>query len=99
MTVHLAGEALKLLEIDELGLEAVDRKILETIIKKFGGGPVGVGTISASIMEEEDTIEEIYEPYLIQLGFLDRTPRGRLATPLAYGHLGIVPDKQQQKLV
>ena len=99
VTVHLAGEALKLLEIDELGLEAVDRKILETIIKKFGGGPVGVGTISASIMEEEDTIEEIYEPYLIQLGFLDRTPRGRLATPLAYGHLGIVPDKQQQKLV
>ena len=99
VTARLAGEALKLLEIDELGLEAVDRKILETIIKKFGGGPVGVGTISASIMEEEDTIEEIYEPYLIQLGFLDRTPRGRLATPLAYEHLGIVPDKQQQKLV
>ena len=99
ITTHLAGEALKLLEIDELGLEAVDRKILETIIKKFGGGPVGIGTISASVMEEEDTIEEIYEPYLIQLGFLDRTPRGRLATPLAYEHLGLNPPTQQGKLV
>lgn len=99
ITVYLASEALKLLEIDELGLESVDRKILETIIKKFGGGPVGVGTISASIMEEEDTIEELYEPYLIQLGFLDRTPRGRLATPLAYEHLGLYPPTQQGKLV
>lgn len=99
VTTHLAGAALKLLEIDALGLEAVDRKILETIIKKFGGGPVGIGTISASIMEEEDTIEEIYEPYLIQLGFLDRTTRGRLATPLAYEHLGLNPPQNQQRLV
>lgn len=99
VTTHLAGEALKLLEIDALGLEAVDRKILETIIKKFGGGPVGIGTISASIMEEEDTIEEVYEPYLIQLGFLNRTTRGRLATPLAYEHLGLNPPQNQQRLV
>lgn len=102
VTSALAEEALKLLEIDELGLEAVDRKILDTIIKKFAGGPVGLGTISASIMEEEDTIEEIYEPYLMQLGFLERTPRGRCATARAYEHLGIKPptDQQnQQKLI
>lgn len=99
VTANLAGEALKLLEIDALGLEAIDRKILETIIKKFGGGPVGIGTISASIMEEEETIEEICEPYLIQLGFLDRTTRGRLATPLAYEHLGLNPPQNQQRLV
>lgn len=103
VTTHLTGEALKLLEIDALGLEAIDRKILETIIKKFDGGPVGVGTISASIMEEENTIEEMCEPYLIQLGFLNRTPRGRLATPLAYEHLGLNPpangSQNQQKLI
>lgn len=103
VTTYLAGEALKLLEIDALGLEAIDRKILETIIKKFEGGPVGVGTISASVMEEENTIEEMYEPYLIQLGFLNRTPRGRLATKLAYEHLGLKHPNSlsggQQKLV
>lgn len=100
ITAKIAEEALKLLEIDELGLEATDRKILETIIQKFGGGPVGLGTIAASIMEEEDTIEEIYEPYLMQLGFLDRTPRGRLATPHAYEHLGLKsPASDQQKLI
>ena len=84
ITVPLAEEALKLLEIDELGLESIDRKILDTIIKKFAGGPVGIQTIAASIMEEDDTIEEVYEPYLMQLGFLERTSRGRLATPRAY---------------
>jgi len=94
-----AEEALKLLEIDELGLEAVDRKILDTIIRKFAGGPVGLGTVSASVMEEEDTIEEIYEPYLMQLGFLERTPRGRLATPRAYEHLGLKAPSDQQKLI
>jgi Holliday junction DNA helicase RuvB len=67
----------------------MDRKLLLTIIEKFNGGPVGLGTISASIHEEKDSIEEIIEPYLIQIGFLDRTPRGRLATPLAYEHFGI----------
>ena len=100
ITVPLAEEALKLLEIDELGLESIDRKILDTIIKKFAGGPVGIQTIAASIMEEDDTIEEVYEPYLMQLGFLERTSRGRLATPRAYEHLGLTAPKQdQQKLI
>ena len=103
ITAPVAKEALKLLEIDELGLESLDRKILETIITKFNGGPVGLGTIAASIIEEEDTIAEIYEPYLIQLGFLDRTPRGRCATIRAYEHMGIkIPAPQahdQQKLI
>ena len=103
ITAPVAEEALKLLEIDELGLESLDRKILETIITKFNGGPVGLGTIAASIIEEEDTIAEIYEPYLIQLGFLDRTPRGRCATIRAYEHMGIkIPAPQahdQQKLI
>lgn len=99
ITVGVAESALKLLEIDRLGLESADRKILETIIKKFGGGPVGIQTMAASIMEEEDTIEEVYEPYLMRLGFLDRTSRGRIATPLAYKHLGISAPTQQGKLV
>src|SRR3989344_359634 len=103
ITPVLAEAALKLLEIDEAGLESLDRKILESIIKKFNGGPVGLGTIAASIIEEEDTIAEIYEPYLIQLGFLDRTPRGRCATIRAYEHMGIkIPAPQahdQQKLI
>ena len=100
ITVSLAEDALKLLEIDELGLESIDRKILDTVIKKFGGGPVGIQTIAASIMEEDDTIEEVYEPYLMQLGFLERTPRGRCATARAYEHLGLTAPKQdQQKLI
>lgn len=99
ITVALAEEALKLLEIDQLGLESIDRKILDTIIKKFAGGPVGLGTVAASVMEEEDTVEEIYEPYLMQLGFLERTPRGRLATARAYEHLGLNPPQNQQKLI
>ena len=100
ITMPLAIEALKLLEIDELGLESIDRKILDTVIKKFGGGPVGLSTIAASIMEEDDTIEEVYEPYLMQLGFLERPPRGRLATARAYEHLGLTAPKQdQQKLI
>lgn len=84
-------EALAMLEVDELGLEPTDRKILETIINKFGGGPVGINTLSASTSEEDDTIQEIYEPYLLQLGFIQKTPRGRVATPLAYKHLGLKP--------
>jgi len=78
-----------MLEVDELGLEPTDRKILETLIHKFNGGPVGIQTISAATSEEEDTVEEVYEPYLLQLGFLAKTPRGRVATKLAYEHLGI----------
>ena len=77
------------MEVDTYGLDEMDRKLLLTIIEKFNGGPVGLGTISASIHEEKDSIEEIIEPYLIQIGFLDRTPRGRLATPLAYEHFSI----------
>src|SRR4051795_13604838 len=85
----VANDALNRMEVDTYGLDEMDRKLLLTIIEKFNGGPVGVGTISASIHEEKDSIEEIIEPYLIQIGFLDRTPRGRLATPLAYEHFGI----------
>jgi holliday junction DNA helicase RuvB len=85
----VAREALGRLDIDALGLDDVDHKILRSIIEKFRGGPVGLDTIAASISEEADTIEDVYEPYLIQLGFLDRTPRGRVATSHAYDHLGL----------
>jgi len=81
-------DAFAIMEIDDLGLDWVDRKILETIIDKFNGGPVGLNTIAASTGEEMETVEDVYEPYLMQLGFLDRSPRGRLATDLAYKHLG-----------
>ena len=85
----VANDALNRMEVDTYGLDEMDRRLLLTIIEKFSGGPVGVGTLSASIHEEKDSIEEIIEPYLIQIGFLDRTPRGRMATPLAYDHFGI----------
>ena len=88
ITQTVASDALNRMEVDTYGLDEMDRKLLLTIIEKFNGGPVGVGTLSASIHEEKDSIEEIIEPYLIQIGFLDRTPRGRLATPLAYEHFG-----------
>jgi Holliday junction DNA helicase RuvB len=86
---EVASDALNRMEVDTYGLDEMDRKLLLTIIEKFNGGPVGLGTISASIHEEKDSIEEIIEPYLIQIGFLNRTPRGRLATPLAYSHFGL----------
>lgn len=89
ITKDVANDALNRMEVDTYGLDEMDRRLLLTIIEKFNGGPVGLGTISASIHEEKDSIEEIIEPYLIQIGFLDRTPRGRLATPLAYDHFGI----------
>jgi Holliday junction DNA helicase RuvB len=85
---NLCQEAFSMLEVDELGLDWIDRKILETIIDKFNGGPVGLNTIAAATGEEMDTVEDVYEPYLMQLGFLDRSSRGRLATPSAYEHLG-----------
>lgn len=85
----VATQALELLEIDHLGLDDVDRRILRTIIEKFNGGPVGLNTIGAAISEDQSTIEDVYEPFLIQLGFIARTPRGRMATPHAYAHLGI----------
>ncbi|MDP3958297.1 MAG: Holliday junction branch migration DNA helicase RuvB [bacterium] len=93
-------EALRLLEIDELGLAATDRAILATVIEKFGGGPVGLGTIAASTGEEEGTIEEVVEPYLLQLGLIERTSRGRTATAAAYAHLGFeLPADRQEKLI
>jgi holliday junction DNA helicase RuvB len=91
ITKDIASDALNRMEVDTYGLDEMDRKLLLTIIEKFNGGPVGLGTISASIHEEKDSIEEIIEPYLIQIGFLDRTPRGRLATQLAYRHFAINP--------
>ncbi|MGM0548325.1 MAG: Holliday junction branch migration DNA helicase RuvB [Bacillota bacterium] len=89
---EVVDSALKLLEIDELGLDRIDHKLLETIILKFRGGPVGLNTLAAAISEETETIEDVYEPYLLQLGFLERTPRGRVATAKAYQHLNIKQD-------
>jgi len=96
ITFKVASEALSKLEVDSLGLDEIDHKILHTIIDKFGGGPVGLETIAASISEESDTVMDVYEPYLLQLGFLDRTPRGRVATERAYIHLGIPFKKAKQ---
>lgn len=98
ITQEVAREALKMLDVDELGLDNVDRKVLDAIIHKFDGGPVGLETLAASISEETDTIMDVYEPYLLQLGFLDRTPRGRVATRRAYQHLGLPPpDRLEQE--
>jgi Holliday junction DNA helicase RuvB len=91
VTEEIAKDALNRMEVDTYGLDEIDRKLLMTIIEKFDGGPVGLGTISAAIHEEKDSIEEIIEPYLMQTGFLNRTPRGRMATRLAYEHFGIDP--------
>lgn len=100
ITANVARDALRLLEVDALGLDEIDRKVLRTIIEKFEGGPVGLETIAASISEEADTIMDVYEPYLLQLGFLDRTPRGRVATRRAYEHLGIkYPQSGQERLL
>ncbi len=89
ITEHVANIALDLMDVDKLGLDYLDRNILETIIYKFGGGPVGLDTLSAAIGEDSGTIEDVYEPYLIQNGLLNRTPKGRMATDLAFKHLGI----------
>lgn len=94
----VVDSALKLLEIDELGLDRIDHKLLKTIILKFTGGPVGLNTLAASISEETETIEDVYEPYLLQLGFLERTPRGRVATLKAYQHLNIKKDTKKENL-
>jgi Holliday junction DNA helicase RuvB len=97
ITKTVAQEALALMNVDELGLDDLDKKVLRSIIEKFGGGPVGLETIAASISEESSTIMDVVEPYLLQLGFLDRTPRGRMATPRAYEHLGLnAPDRPAQ---
>jgi len=94
-TKEVATEALSKLEVDHIGLDEIDHKVLRTIIDKFNGGPVGLDTIAASISEEADTIMDVYEPYLLQLGFLERTPRGRLATELAYSHLRLPYKKNK----
>jgi len=93
-----AREALARLEVDEHGFDELDRRILTTIIEKFGGGPVGIGSIAASLGEDRGTLEDLYEPYLIQAGFLQRTPRGRIASPAAYRHLGVLPPKRDGSL-
>lgn len=99
ITLSVVQETLRLLEIDEMGFDQMDRMILLTIIDKFGGGPVGLDTIGAAIGEESDTIEDVYEPFLIQNGFLNRTPRGRVATPAAYQHFGrLTPERPQGSL-
>ena len=91
ITGEVADRALRLLEVDELGMDTMDRKLLLTIIDKFNGGPVGIETLASAISEERDTIEDVYEPFLMQKGFLDRTPRGRVATKPAYQHFGRIP--------
>jgi Holliday junction DNA helicase RuvB len=99
ITEEITKKALEFLEIDQAGLESGDRKILEAIIRKFQGGPVGIQTISAATAEEEDTILDIYEPYLMQLGFVEKTPKGRVATKAAYQHLGIRHKPSQHHLI
>ena len=93
-----AQAALEMLEVDRHGFDEVDRRLLTTIIEKYQGGPVGLNTLAAALAEESDAIEEIYEPFLIQIGFLDRTPRGRVATQLAYQHFGLERPRRQDAL-
>jgi Holliday junction DNA helicase RuvB len=97
ITLDVALAGLKLLEVDEHGFDETDRTLLRTIIDKFGGGPVGLNTIAAAVSEEKDAIEDIYEPFLIQIGFLDRTPRGRVATPLAYAYFGLTAPEERRR--
>ena len=97
ITLAVADEALQMLDVDQFGLDDMDARILKAIIEKFDGGPVGVTTIAAAVGEDAGTIEEVYEPFLVQNGFLQRTPRGRVATPRAYGHFGYTPPAQSQQ--
>ena len=96
ITGEITREGLEALQIDSMGLERLDREILQAIIERFNGGPVGIDTIAASIGEERVTIEEAYEPYLLQIGFLSRTQKGRMVTPLAYRHLGLTPPEEKE---
>ncbi len=98
ITDKLADQALVMLEVDKCGLDRTDRQLLSTIVTKFNGGPVGLETLAAAISEETTTIEDVYEPFLLQLGLLNRTPRGRVATPAAYAHLGIAYKTNEEKL-
>ncbi len=96
ITAEIADEALSRMEVDKLGLDMIDRKMMMFIIENFGGGPVGLDTLAASIGEDSNTIEDVYEPYLLQLGFLNRTPRGRMATVRAYEHFGVKYEREEQ---
>jgi Holliday junction DNA helicase RuvB len=96
ITTAIAREALELLEVDEAGLERLDRELLRSIAEKYGGGPVGLNTLAAALGEEPDTIEYVYEPYLLQLGFIQRTPRGRTITALGRAHLGAAPEPEPE---
>jgi Holliday junction DNA helicase RuvB len=98
ITTEVAGRALAMLEVDRHGFDEVDRRLLRTIIDKFNGGPVGVGSLAAAMSEERDALEDIYEPFLIQIGFLDRTPRGRVATAKAYEYFGLPPVERDTRL-
>jgi Holliday junction DNA helicase RuvB len=98
ITGAIAQKALDEMEVDRFGLDEVDRKLLLSIIEKFDGGPVGIGTIAASISEDRESIEEVIEPYLIQTGFLNRTPRGRVVTPLGYRHFGFEPPTVEESI-
>ena len=99
ITAEVAGAALARLNVDEFGLDDMDARILTTIIEKFGGGPVGLGTVAVAVGEDAGTLEDVYEPYLIQQGFLERTPRGRCATPLAYRRFGLTPPPARQTTI
>jgi Holliday junction DNA helicase RuvB len=98
ITMPVAQEALELLEVDDAGLERIDRELLRTIVVKFDGGPVGLSTLAVSLGEEPDTIEDVYEPFLLQLGFIQRTPRGRTITKLGRAHVGAAPAPEEPKL-
>jgi holliday junction DNA helicase RuvB len=92
VSLEAAADALALFEVDEMGLDRVDLQLLTALAERFGGGPVGLSTLAAAVGEETGTLEEVYEPYLLQIGFLQRTPRGRVATDAAYRHLGMAPE-------
>ena len=96
ITAEVAGEALELLEVDGHGLERTDRALLRAVVERFDGGPVGLSTLAVALGEEPDTIEDVYEPYLLQLGFIQRTPRGRTITKLGRAHIGVAPAGEEQ---
>jgi holliday junction DNA helicase RuvB len=98
ITPAIAEEALDLLEVDEAGLERFDRDLLRCVVGKFGGGPVGLSTLAVALGEEAETIEDVYEPYLLQLGFLQRTPRGRVVTDLGHAHIGAATGADRSTL-
>jgi Holliday junction DNA helicase RuvB len=99
ITAKVATEALERLNVDEFGLDDMDARILSTIIEKFGGGPVGLGTVAIAVGEDAGTLQDVYEPFLIQQGFLERTQRGRCATALAYQRFGLTPPARQTSLL